>query len=103
MPDKRLLVEVVGGDVDGRTYDSDSPDPIERQMADMLFRMTRQGALGNAFHGFSMSCVEELHRGMPMPDTISRDGATHKYEVVDRSEDDDKIVVRLRYSVNRPR
>lgn len=103
MATKRILIEISGGDADGRTFDSASTDPVERQMVEQLLWLTGNGTEGKAFHGLSISASEELSRGnLTMKDMKrSSDGSTHKYTVLERHEDDDGILIRVGYSVNR--
>jgi hypothetical protein len=100
---KRILIEISGGDADGRTFDSASTDPIEKQMVQSLLHMTRNGTEGKAFHGLSISACEAMSRGkLAIKNTkASSDGSTHKYTVLERHEDDDGILIRIGYSVNR--
>jgi len=100
---KRILIELSGGDADGRTFDSASTDHIEKQMVEQLLWMTSNGTEGKAFHGLSISACEAISRGtLTMKDAkTSGDGSTHKYTVLVRYEDDDGILIRIGYSVNR--
>lgn len=103
MSNKRILIEISGGDADGRTFDSASTDPVEKQMVQSLLWMTSKGTEGKAFHGLSISANEALSRGaLNFKDVkASSDGSTHKYTVFERHEDDDGILIRIGYSVNK--
>jgi hypothetical protein len=100
MDEKRHLLEFVGGDVDGRTYDSESSDRIERDIVRTMLRLTDNGAMGGTVLGVSMVVQEKLRRGEMAEEDSKYDGdSAHAYTVVDRQEDGDVIHVRLRYSV----
>ena len=96
---KRTVIEISGGDADGRAYDSASADPIEKQMVESLLHMTRNGVEGKAFHGFSIAYIEAQARGEPYGTLKPAANGTHKYTVRERYEDDDGVLVRLQYSV----
>lgn len=94
---KRILIEFVGGDFDGRTLDSESPNEHERWLVDSCMSMTHNGTVGCAFHGFSMSTIEARMRGEEVEAGSPK--GTHKYTVLDRLDDGDEVLIRMGYSV----
>jgi hypothetical protein len=99
MSEKRYLIEVIGGDADGRTFDSQSPDATERKMVECLVFMTHDGKVGSAFHGVSMGMEEALWHGKKGIHDWKPTTGTHKYTVVERIEEGNEVLIRLQYSV----
>jgi hypothetical protein len=102
--EKRFLIEFVGGDVDGRTFDSASADPVERQIVQSLLFMTDNGTVDKAFHGVSMLANEALRRGEVEFSNLNfgHSGKTNKYTVAERLEHGDEVLIRMKYSVKEP-
>jgi hypothetical protein len=104
MPEKRTLIEIVGGDCDGRTFDSASIDPYERQIVFGVLQMTQNGTQGKGFQGVSISALEALARGKLALQNIkpSSDGSFHSYTVLKRCEVPESVLIRIEYSVTQP-
>ena len=104
MEEKRILIEFIGGDWDGKTIDSHSPEEEDRHHVQTCLHMTRNGTVGKAFHGMSMQSSDQLARGeITFDDTKRPEGRrTHKYTVVERLDVDDEVLIRMRYSVRDP-
>ncbi len=94
---KRVLIEMIGGDMDGRTLDSDSADPIEQVQVKMVLSMTKNGTVGHGFNGLSMSAIQALQTGEKTVQDFGPANARHSYMVISRDEHDDKIVIRVRH------
>ncbi len=94
---KRTLIEMIGGDIDGRTLDSTSTDPQEQLQVEMVLSMTKNGTVGHGFNGLSMSAVQALQSGGKKLQDFGPAHARHSYTVVSRDEDDDKIVIRVQH------
>lgn len=99
MTSARILIEFLGGDWDGKTLDSQSPDEEERELLWGCYDMTGQGTVGGAFHGVSMSQLEGSLKGERSLRNIKLERGSHKYTVVERVEEGNEILVRLKYSV----
>jgi hypothetical protein len=99
MSEKRFLIEIIGGDVDGRTFDSLSADAVEREMVQGLLHMSHEGKVGHAFHGVSIAMIEAMRRGEKGHRDWKPATGTHKYTVVERLDEGDEVLIRLRYSV----
>lgn len=98
---KRVLLEFIGGgDWDGKILDSQSQDPIEAKFALHYYDLTHQGKVGHAFYGVSMGQVERMIRdGLPPCHVKLEKGKAHKYEVVERLQEGEEILVRIKYSI----
>lgn len=99
MSGKRVLIEFLGGDMDGRTLDSDSSDPSEKKMIESCLAMTDNGTLGRAVHGFSMTTTQAMARGEIAHSDLKRPKGTHQYTVAERLDEGDETLIRMRYSV----
>jgi len=97
----RILIEFYGGgDWDGKTLDSHSSDPREAQIAFHYYDFTRNGEIGRAFHGVSMGQFERMVRGeITSSDLKFEPGKSHKYTVMERLDEGDEVLVRIKYSV----
>ena len=101
MAEKHICIEFIGGDMDGRTLDSHSGDPNEQWILESCLDMTRNGTVGRAFHGQSLSVMESLMRGELSPTDLRRErpSGTHQYTVSERLDDGEEVLIRMRYSV----
>jgi hypothetical protein len=100
MAEKRILIEVLGGDWDGRTIDSQSPDETERMHVHTCLHLTRNGTVGKSFHGASMQMSDMLKKGEASTrDWKPIEGKTHKYTVVERLDEGEEVLIRMKYSV----
>jgi len=99
---RRILIEFLGGDMDGRTLDSTSADSAERRMLESCLALTKNGRVGAAFHGVSMTTAEAMMQGMLSHSDLKSPKGTHKYTVVERLDEGDETLIRMKYSVNPP-
>lgn len=92
-----IFLEFLGGFIDGQTLSSDSEDSNEAKAAQTYYALTRHGAVGSTFRtisdlGMQSLMTEDLQefrgRGFDM---------NHKYQVIDRTEKDGNVNVRLKY------
>ena len=103
MDEKRILIEFIGGDWDGKTLDSHSPDKAERMYEQSCLFLTRDGTVGKAFHGFSMIAFDRMRKGeISMDDAKPSGRKTHKYTVTERLDEGDEVLIRLKYSIRDP-
>jgi hypothetical protein len=100
MDQQRILIEFIGGDWDGKTLDSQSADDTERQAIDCCLYMTDNGTVGKAFHGGSISMLYSLMKGRQMPERKSEPKGMHKYTVFERLDEDNEVLIRIRYSID---
>lgn len=97
---KRILIEFLGGDWDGKTIDSQSSDETERMHVHTCLHLTRNGTVGRSFHGASMQMSDMLKKGeCSLNDWKPVGGETHKYTVVERLEEHDEVLIRMKCSV----
>jgi hypothetical protein len=95
----RILIEFLGGDLDGAKLDSQSESPEEANWARNYFVITDGGAVGKSFKGYSAAAMRTLFRDGREALIASGTGRNHKYTVVDRIEqsDGDVVLLRMRY------
>ena len=101
---KRIVIEFIGGFKDGDCLRSDSEDPEEVKSALSYYLVfSKQGTIGKRFRAISDARWNELEDIVEVTDAgpvLMRApiaGMNHVYEVVDRIEDDDRILVRYQY------
>ena len=97
---KRIVIEFHGGHMDGATLASDNPDEVQAVAA--CCAMTHGGEVGKQFRGYSEVGLGQLfgfafRHAMGLAQREPTTDMNHIYEVVDRSEDDTEIVIRLEY------
>lgn len=94
LPTKRIIVEFIGGDADGKVYDSESADPSEAQYAGITYIATEGGTIGRGVRSMPLAMKEELRAG----NTSALKGYhPHEYRIVDRTEDENEIRIRMQY------
>ena len=96
---KRIILEFIGGYWDGKTLDTASSDPDEASLASGYYLMTHEGTIGKGFEGVSEEAVAYAHKHgwEAAKDVGFRWG--HVYRVIERLEEGDEILVRLKYSL----
>ena len=101
---KRIVIEFIGGFKDGDCLRSDSAEPeVVKSALSYYFVFSKQGAIGKRFRAISDARWNELEDIVEMTDAgpvLTREptaSMNHIYEVVDRSESDDQILVRYQY------
>ncbi len=80
---KRIIVEFAGGKMDGKRYDTAADDRADREAAVALFEKTNAGQEG----------AVEFARPLQDP------GQWQRYKVTTRREHDERILVKLTYSL----
>jgi hypothetical protein len=94
-----VLLEFVGGYWDGKFLDNESDDGMEAQLANGYYRQTGDGAVGQGFSGVSPEAAEFAQiRGWQAEEDPAL-AADHAYQVVERLEEDDEILVRFQYGL----
>jgi hypothetical protein len=79
---KRIVVEFIGGKMNGQRYDTEADDKADREAAIALYDKTGNGKEG----------AVEFSR------PVTDDGKWQRYQVTKRLEGDERISVRLTYS-----
>jgi hypothetical protein len=92
---RRVVVEFVGGCMDGKTVCTYSEDPVEAQEAEGYLWVSGDGAVGRRFMCASPAAMEALKQGSAKHG--SELGLTfRKYEIFERMENGDEILVRAK-------
>jgi hypothetical protein len=99
LPSKRIVLEFVGGDADGRVIDSDSATPPERDLIMSVFYLSDGGKVGRWWYGASITQMEQMGRRPVHTLPKSQPGLFHSYAVVDRQESETELHILLKYSV----
>jgi len=97
---KRVYIEVIGGDADGIVLDSHSDDPAVRETVRGILFMTKNGEVGFGMNGISLSNLLELARGETREPRIVPD-FMHKYVITERLDEAGEILLRMTYSTRR--
>ena len=97
---KRILLEFVGGYWDGKTIDSTSQDPQERQwVRNSLFLYgERHNWEGVSRHIAYWARILAQEHGMDAARAAGVHGQ-HVYRVIERLEEGDEVLVRLKYEL----
>lgn len=93
--DKRVCVEFLGGEVDGLTVDSWSEDPVERQIVELVWVLTRGGTTNRGIEGVPFSTTIEQYTGRRNRESQGNDGRLSRYRVKERLDEGHEILIRL--------
>lgn len=96
LPEKRIVIEFGGGDVDGLVLDSVNADEAQRQMIRAVWRMTHGGEVGRAFRGISLEHFRRLGRLALVADGRPNYGV--EYIVTSKEETDERLRIAIRHS-----
>ena len=90
MCNERAIFKFLGGPGDGRTFDSNSPDQLESNIADMMFGRSEDGTIGRVIRYPTLADADRVSADRPF-DPNSLNG----YRIVDRVETDAAVAVSL--------
>lgn len=94
---KRIVLRFVGGDWDGRSIRSDSPEQEEVFLATGYYEMSHHGLVGSECVGLSDDAVAfAKHHGWDAAKNLNAAGE-HRYRVCERRETETAIIVTLRH------
>ena len=97
---KRVVLQFEGGDWHGRSLDSGSPDTHEALLAAAYYCLTDQGKVGRSCDGRPIARWFRQRAADPGRSDFAEDC---RYHVVQRAEDDQRIVVKFEYRTDDPR
>lgn len=89
----RILFEFAGGPLDGKTAEGDEGDNEE---ADRYYVLTNHGRIGQRFKVASDYAIERLAEERLQDDTPHH-FQKHVYEVRDRADAEDEVLIRAEY------
>jgi hypothetical protein len=92
-----IIVEFVGGFMDGRRASSDSPNPDEADFALRHYFMSHEGEKGRKFKTISDAGLEIMRTEGGHAARERGFDVNHKYECVERIEKDGNILVRFKF------
>jgi len=92
-----IHLEFLGGFMDGQSLSSDSEDSNEAKAAQTYYALTRQGAVGSRFRTISDLGMQSL-----IPEDLQKFrgrsfDTNDEYQVIERTEKDGNVNVRLKY------
>jgi hypothetical protein len=97
---KRVYVEFVNADVDGLQLDSDSGPATVRLLVKMIYVTTGEGEVGKSINSIPFSRILDLLDHKQIPETYT--DTNHVYTIVERLEEGNEVLLRLRHSVKPP-
>ena len=94
---RRFVLEFLGGTWDGKMLDSQSPDREEVRLAQGYFWMTDDGTVGKGIDGLSEQAREFAENHGWTPSHEPGADTSHSYEVIERREEGERLLVRLKH------
>ena len=95
MGSKRILIEVMGGDKDGLTLDSQSSNTTSKALAFHIYQKTDQGTEGKSFHGLSIGKMMSLVTDEVDIRNVNMEG-NQTFIVQDKLEGGNEVLINLR-------
>jgi hypothetical protein len=93
LPQKRIIIEFIGGDADGEYWDSSS-DSMKALMAQGVYVGTGGGAIGRGMRTMPYAMSEEALKGNK---AALKPYHPHEYRIAERLETDSEILLRMKY------
>jgi len=91
-----IIFEFSGGPFDGETVECETTKATGHEAALLYYSLCGDGTVGAQFMTTSPAAVESLQT-VGVEVTQGRGFHYHKYEVTDRLESDDEVLVRVKY------
>ena len=95
--EKRVYIEFINADVDGLQLDSDSGPSAVRHFVKMIYVTTGGGEIGKSINSIPLFRIVDLLERKPMSEKYTE--LNHVYTIVERLEEGNEILLRLRHSV----
>ncbi len=93
---KRVVLEFYGGCWEGHSLDSGSDDPDERKLAHGLYFKTGDGAIGQAIKELTPQ-ARQFSQKQGWTEVGAGPSAGESYQVVERVDEAERIIVKLRH------
>jgi hypothetical protein len=98
--DKHVFIEILGGDMDGRTYDSLADEIEESRIVDHILYYTNNGQVGARMSGNSLANEENNLRGTSTGRKYSPE-FSNVYTVAEHINEGHEILIRMQYGTNK--
>jgi hypothetical protein len=93
----RVLVEYIGGPLDGTNYDSDTSESDFGSMPTSAYLLTERGTVGKRFMTASPHALAALHEFGELAMKYGGPFTFHKYEVIDKLEEPYEVYIRVKH------